>query len=379
MSLFVVSTIDPLYPIRGGGALRTLKVAQAFRGMGHRVIIFAPSTKTQLEGMEVYPLPYPTERRFQILSTAIFNLRMLFTLIRFIFRTDLFFVHNTTAAIGIFLLTRIFRKRFVLDVTDLHTEYLLARERNFLENFLTPYLVCIDYLIIKSADTVIVVSENMRNYLITKGVKAGKIEVVYDGAEVERVLNKKEATALFNIIHLGTIDRQHGVEILAGAIPRVIKEYPQARFYFVGGGRELDKIKKLSRGLNVDSHCIFTGPLPYPEVKEYLSKAGLGIIPRLDNVANNQVVTVKLFEYWASGTAVISARLQGIAEVAREDYDIVFFQPGNHRDLAERIICLLAHPERQMELRRNGRKSVEKFNWPDLSALIVRIAIGGER
>lgn len=376
MGLFVVSTIDPLYPIRGGGAIRVLKVAQAFQGMGHRVIIFAPSTKTQLKGMKVYPLPYPTERRFQILSTATFNLRMLLALIRFIFRADLFFAHNTTAAISIFLLTRIFRKRFVLDVTDLHTEYLIARERSFWEKFLTPYLVFVDYLIIKSADSVITVTKNMRNCLIERGVSAEKIRVVYDGAEVDQFLSEREEAALFNIVHLGTIDRQHGVEILVRAIPYIVKKYPQARFYFVGGGRELSKVKKLTKKLNIDNYCIFTGPLPYPEVKEYLSKAGVGIIPRLDNLANNQVVTVKLFEYWASGTAVISARLKGIAEAAREGYDIIFFQPGNPQDLADKVIYLLGHPGKWEELQRKGKESVRKFNWADLSAQIAQIAVG---
>lgn len=377
MGLFIVSTIDSLHPIRGGGALRVLKVAQTFQRMGHQVIIFAPSTKMQLKGMKVYPLPYPTERRFQILSVATFNLRMLLTMIRFIFRADLFFVHNTTAAISIFLLTRIFRKRFVLDVTDLHTEYLLARGRSFWEKILTPYLVFVDYLIIKSADSVIAVTENMRDYLIKRGVNAKKIRVVYDGAEVGQFLSEKGEAALFNIIHLGTMDRQHGVEILVRAIPYVIEKYPQARFYFVGGGRKLGKIRELARMLTMDSYCIFTGPLPYPEVKKYLSKAGIGIIPRLDNLANNQVVTVKLFEYWASATAVISARLKGIAEVAREGHDIIFFQPGNPQDLAGKIIYLLDRPGKWKGLQRKGRESVRRFSWLDLSAQIRRIAIGG--
>ena len=39
----IISTHDSLAPIRGGGAMRTLKVADEFKRQGHCVTIIAPS------------------------------------------------------------------------------------------------------------------------------------------------------------------------------------------------------------------------------------------------------------------------------------------------------------------------------------------------
>ena len=44
----------------------------------------------------------------------------------------------------------------------------------------------------------------------------------------------------------------------------------------------------------------------------------IGVIPRPDSAFNHLVITLKLLEYWASGTVVIAARLRGIEEVAKE-------------------------------------------------------------
>lgn len=374
MGLFVASAIDRVSPVSGGAGLRVVKAAHAFHNMGHEVVIFAPSDKKDLNGVKVYPLPYPTESKFQVLSIFTFNLRIFLTLIRFASKVDLFFVHNTTAAVSIFVLSRIFKKRFVLDVTDLHTEYLVARKRSIFEKFLTPCLRFVDYSIMRSADTVITVSMTMRDYLVSCGIEYEKIRVVYDGAEVDYYAGGKDSGADTGIIHLGTIDRQHGVEILIEAIPYILQECPDVKFYFVGGGRNLKEIIKMAERLNVSGNCIFTGTVPYHEVRRFLSSACIGIIPRPDNLANNQVVTVKLFEYWASGTAVVSSRLKGISEVAKDKHDIIFFEPGNSKELAEKTVFLFKNQETRKELQKNGMETVKGFDWKEIVKRIAGVS-----
>lgn len=372
----IVSTHDSLYPIKGGGALRTLKTAEEFRNRGFNVIIIAPTEQptTYLNGIKIHWLHPPRKQRSQILSSLKFNIRLLRKFLQCIGSVDTIFVHNTIAAATIPFLKKFFRFKFAIDIGDIHAEYLHIGNRNLFEKLLTPPLLKIEYWIINSADTISVLTEEMKKLLIKRGIKKG-IRVVYDGAEVDNFSTIKDIDSLFNVIHFGMIDRQHGVEILIQAIPRVIQKYPEAKFFIVGGGRELPNVKRLAQKLDVFKNCIFTDYLPYPEAREYLKKVSIGIIPRDDYLANRIVISLKLCEYWASRTAVISSRLKGIEEIAEDGRDIIFFEPGNSKDLADKILYLLADPERIAKLRAGGLSTIKNFDWHDVIPKIVDFAL----
>lgn len=373
----IISTHDSLYPIKGGGALRTLKVAYEFKKRGYNVKIVAPTNGVnrnkihEINGIEISQLRPPKKQHSQVLSAIKFNFRLLKRYLPFIKNTDIFFIHNTIAAIFLPFLKKVFKFKFVLDITDIHAEYLPIGKRNIFEKILIPYLLKYEYFIIKSADFIAVATKAMKELLISKGIASGKIEVVYDGVYRENFPQQKEPDAEYGIIHLGAIDRQHGVELLVEAIPFVIKEFPKARFFFVGGGRELPNIKKLAKELGIFDRCIFTDWLPCKEAREFLKKATIGIIPRRDNLPNRIITTLKIYEYWASKTAVISSPLEGIKEIASNNEDILWFQSGNAQDLGRTITLLLKDKELKERLIKAGLVTANKFNIAESASKIV--------
>jgi glycosyltransferase involved in cell wall biosynthesis len=373
----IVSTHDSIHPIKGGGALRTLKTAEELRNRGHNVIIIAPAEGTsEISGIKIEWLRGPSKQRSQLLSSIKFNLRLMIKYLKFIRWAELFFVHNTIAAAVLLLLKPFYRFKFSLDMTDLHAEYILIGKRTLMEKLVTPLLLFLEYRIIKLADSITVASEAMKRVLVDHDVDSNRIEVVYDGAETDKISAEKYQDYAFNIIHLGLIDKQHGVDILIGALPAVIKAFPRLQCLIVGDGRELTNIKALARSLAVYDNCVFTGQLPYDEAREFLKSANLGIIPRRDNLPNRIVTTLKLLEYWASGTCVVSSRLEAITEVSIEDEDITFFEPGNSSDLAAKVLCLLSSPaERLEQLRKNGICSAHKYSWDVLAPRIADKAV----
>ncbi len=369
-----VSTHDSLYLIRGGGALRTLNVASEFKNRGHNVLIIAPADDNcvgELKGIKSFWLHLPRKQHSQILSAIKFNIHFLIRILRFIKNIDIFFVHNTIAAATVPFLKRIFKFRFVLDITDIHAEYLPIGKRNMSERALTPYLLKYEYFIIKSADFITVATKAMKEWLILNGINHKNIGVVYDGIDNENIPQQKEIDAEYGIIHLGAIDRQHGVEILIQAIPIVIKEFPQVKFFFVGGGRELLNIKNLAKKLGVINNCIFTDWLSCENARTFLKKATIGIIPRRDALPNRIITTLKIYEYWASKTAVISTHLEGIEEIATNNKNILWFQSGDAEDLAAKIILLLKDKTFKEKLVQGGIMTVNKF---DIKAAVSKIA-----
>jgi glycosyltransferase involved in cell wall biosynthesis len=254
-------------------------------------------------------------------------------------------------------------------------EYLPIGKRSIFEKAITPFLFKIEYWIIKNADAITVATHAMRDHLIGKGIRPHKIEVVYDGADYMHYPTEKEPGSYKNIIHLGTIDRQHGVEYLIQAIPLVIAQHPDARFYIVGGGREFNNVVRLAQRLGVYDHCVFTVYLPTEKARTYLKKCAIGVIPRADNIANRIVTTLKIYEYWASGTAVVSSRLAGVEEISTEQKDVLFFEPSNIKEFANKMNYLLEKQEILSDFQENGLKKVKTFNWPIQVKKIVDFAL----
>ncbi|MEI7482659.1 MAG: glycosyltransferase family 4 protein [Elusimicrobiota bacterium] len=372
----IVSTHDSLSPIRGGGALRTLKCAEEFKKLGHDVTLIAPTDGIgEVSGIPVHWLHAPRKQRSQILSSLKFNVRLLRKFMQMADTTDMFFVHNTVAAATIPFLRLFYKFRFVLDVTDVHAEYLAAARRNPLERLLTPLILAIEYWIIGSADHVIVVTRAMKDLLVKNAINADKIIVIYDAAEIEKIETGKDAGSENAVIHLGSVDRQHGVELFISAIPLVAAARPEARFYIVGGGRELPNVIKLAEKLGVSGLCVFTGTLPCDEARRYMRKAAIGVIPRQDELPNRIVTTLKIYEYWAAETAVVASRLEGIAEIAEDGRDILFFRAGSATDLAEKIVKLLGDRGLTESLARQGAVTVTKHTWSNTVPKIADFAL----
>jgi glycosyltransferase involved in cell wall biosynthesis len=371
----IVSTHDNLYPNFGGGALRTIKAAEEFKRRGLDVLIVAPARTDQISDITVHWLHPPVKHRSQIYSTIKFTVRLTRKFLQYINQADMYFVHNTIAAITLPIITKISGRKFALDITDIHVEYLPIGKRSIFEKAITPLLYLVEYWIIKSAHSVTVATDAMRDHIISKGVRPERVKVVYDGAETKIFSAEKEQGSNKNIIHLGTIDRQHGVEYLIQAIPHVLAKHPEARFYVVGGGREYKNVVKLSKNLGVYDSCVFTDYLPTEKARTYLKKCGIGVIPRDDNLANRIVTTLKIYEYWASGTAVVSSGLAGVKEIGDDSKNILFFEPGNVKDFANKIIYLLENQRYLKKLQENSLIKVKDFDWPTQIKKIIDFAL----
>lgn len=370
-----VITHDSLNPLVGGGALRTLLVARELSKRGNEVILFVPSTTSYLENMPVIHLPQPRKVRSQVLSAIKFNVRLLLRLFKYAKHIDIFFVHNTIAMPAVLFFSFLTNKKIILDITDIHAEYLKVGNPNIIEKIIRPLLLWIEYFMIRKANKVIVVTKTMLEQVVKKGTSRDKVIVVYDGADISKFSSNKNLQSEFNIIHLGTVDKQHGVHYIALAAEKVIKEFPNLHFYIVGDGRELVRVKKIVEEKKLEKYFTFTGYVSHFEVQKYLEKCGIGIIPRPYSLPNNMVITLKLPEYWASGTAVISSRLLGIEEIAKDRENILFFEPDNPNDLAEKIVLLIKNPQLRVSIANGGRESVKKFFWPELINQIVDYAL----
>jgi len=106
------------------------------------------------------------------------------------------------------------------------------------------------------ANKIITVSRSMKQYLVSIGYPANKIEVVYNGCDPEKYnpakVNKKKIDELRKkydikpnekiIFFVGRLTHVKGVYNLIDAMPSVLKEYPNTKLIVLGKGEEYNDL-----------------------------------------------------------------------------------------------------------------------------------------
>ena len=65
-----------------------------------------------------------------------------------------------------------------------------------------------------------------------------------------------------------------------------------------------------------------------------------------------------IVEAFACGLPVIASRIGALADIVRDGETGLLFEPGNPRDLADKMAWALANPERMAAMGRNGARAV---------------------
>ena len=166
------------------------------------------------------------------------------------------------------------------------------------------------------------------------------------------------------ILCVGRLSMQKGAYILATAIPEILKRHPNAQFLFIGkngihesgmGMKEwiLQKVGKYSENVAFKDH------LERRELLSYYDRASVVIFPTLYE-SFGYITT----ESMAARAVVVASDLDGPSEIIRHNENGVLFAPGSTIDLVDKVNTLLDNPEHMIQLRIQGRKTVEEhYNW----------------
>jgi len=161
------------------------------------------------------------------------------------------------------------------------------------------------------------------------------------------------------ILFAGRLEKSKGIEVLAQAIPLVLKNLPGARFYLAGRDyRYMDSRQTCSQYLIENfgkGTIIYLGSLPTQELVQYYRSATVCIVPSLYEPGGTAV-----FEAMACGCPVIASKVGGLVEVIRDRQTGSLIPPAEARALADAIIELLQKPQMRREISQNALESIRK-------------------
>lgn len=156
------------------------------------------------------------------------------------------------------------------------------------------------------------------------------------------------------VLSIGRLTEQKGYEYLLEAIPEVIKEIPQARFFFVGDGDLRDQLLNLSKILNIESYVSFMGIRS--DVPLLLSQSDLFVLPSLW-----EGFPTVIMESMVCETAVIATDIPGTRELVLSEKNGWLVRPKDPKSLASAIIFALTHKEQREKMREQASRDVKQF------------------
>lgn len=182
-------------------------------------------------------------------------------------------------------------------------------------------------------------------------------EVVSNTIEPSRFPYRARDPLRPHLLSTRNFERHYNVGCTLRAFARVQAGYPDASLTLVGSGSEEREIRALAADLQL-RHVTFAGRVPHDDIPRYYADADIYVqTPSVDNMP------LSVLEAFASGLPVVSTDVGGISTILTDGIHGLTAPADDPAAIAERVIHLLARPERARELAANAYRSCAAYRW----------------
>lgn len=150
---------------------------------------------------------------------------------------------------------------------------------------------------------------------------------------------------------VGALEEEKGQHLLLSSAVKLLKDFPTLRLYFLGEGRDRQKLESIARALGVEQHCLFAGFVQ--PVAPIVKRSTCVVLPTL-----SEGFSPAALEAMALGTPVIASATGGLMELITPGEDGLLFPPGDSEQLQAAIRRVLSEPKLREELGRQAEKKV---------------------
>lgn len=230
--------------------------------------------------------------------------------------------------------------------------------------------IMVEKLAFRLADKIVVNSGAVKNYLIGEKIPAKKIQIIYNGLDLERFsTEKKNKAVICNRLGLPFSENVKFITLVANlrhkvknqpmflrAAQKIMQKFPEAHFILAGEG-ELEKyLENLAKELKIAENTHFIGRCE--EIPELLSISYACVLTSFAEGFSNSIL-----EYMAAGKPVVATNVGGAAEAIVEGETGFLVSSDNDAELANRLIELLADEDKAERFGKRGREICEaKFS-----------------
>ena len=344
--------------------------------------------KEDMEGVRVYRLSHQRSRG----SLLRYLYEYCLSFIKMTAMTTVLFFRNRYQCIQVntlpdplvfvTMIPRIFGAKVLLDMQEPAPELFITKYGSDKHRILLKLIILLEQLSLKYANAALTVNEILRERFIQRGAQGQKMHVVRNVPEEEfqPCMPKQTANDGLTLMTHGMIEERYGQEVIMRALPLVRDKVKHLQLFIAGYGQNEENLRKLAEKLGCSDIVTFTGLVPFSRIRELIAATDIGIVPLLRSPFSELCQPNKLLEYIACKKPVIASRLRAIEE-SFDDSCLIFFEPGNHEELAACILDLYRYPAKRQYLVRNAYNRFKPVRWKKTKKIYLNVvnSLAGRR
>ncbi len=217
------------------------------------------------------------------------------------------------------------------------------------------------------ADAVIANAKAVENHLIEEGVAGGKIKVIYNGLDLERLQPKQiDHSEICEELNLPKDENIRFITLVANlrhdvknqpmflrTAKRVLDKIPRAHFILAGEGEMRNDLESLAKDLKITDKVHFIGRCA--KVPELLAVSFAGVLTSFAEGFSNSIL-----EYMAASLPVAATNVGGAREAVIHGETGFLVESNDAESMAGHLIELLENEEKAKRFGEEGRRIVEE-------------------
>ncbi len=287
-------------------------------------------------------------------------------------RYDVVYVHNMpNFLVFAGCLPKMGGAKIVLDVHDPAPELLASIRGRDLPGWMRSLARAEERVSMSFSDALITVNESMRRRI---SAMSGRPVTVVMNLPDPAVFGAREEPPCREgadfLVYSGAITHRNGPDLIIEALSLLTDEFPALRLRIIGDGTALESLVRMARDLGVADRVDFLDWVPNHEIPGLVSGAAAGVSAHREDIFGSLVFSMKVAEYATLGLPVACSGITTMRHYFDDD-ELMFFEPGNARDLARAIRDLLTDPAAAQERAARSRIKLRKLDWPAQKETLV--------
>lgn len=187
-----------------------------------------------------------------------------------------------------------------------------------------------------------------------------------DTAVFNRKYDKEKAKKRFKlsnntIMFAGKLAREKNFDVIIKAVELVKKEIKDINFTIAGHGSDRERLKELAKNLQVEKEVKFMGTFEHKILTKLYRAADIFVI-----TSTAEVQSLVLMQAMACGLPAVGVNWRTMPELINKNNGFLV-KPGDHKELAKKIIYLLKDKEQRNKLSEGAFDFVQRFSAPNIA------------
>lgn len=200
----------------------------------------------------------------------------------------------------------------------------------------------------------------------------GDYTVIPNGVDIDRFSTATpvppRGDGVFNILFVGRLEPRKGAKFLFRAMPRILREVPEARLVVVGSG-PLSGYYRSHLPDGMEDRVAFAGRVSGEALASHYAGADVFCSPAM----GGESFGIVLIEAMAAGAAVVASDIAGYRDVVKNGATGLLVRRGDPDSIAAAIVRLARDGELRQRLIESARSEVRQYSWDRVTGRILDV------